>query len=74
MNVKQLIDILQQYEPTTEVHIAYNAGDHWRTQVAPKITNVDELPVAHSDYHEKPILVDIDSCDDDSLQAVVVIS
>jgi hypothetical protein len=74
MTVKELIDMLQMYEPETPVHIAYNSGDYWRTVVAPVATNVEELPTRHSDYHNKPVLIDEDDKDYDSAKQVVVIS
>jgi hypothetical protein len=73
MTVKELIEQLQQYEPETEVHIAYNSGDYWRTIVAPVVTNVDELPIKHSDYHNKPVLLNDEDDDYDEAKQVVVI-
>ena len=51
MKVSQLIEQLQGMDPEAEVHFAYNYGDHWRTEVAPKVCRVDEGVVEYSDYH-----------------------
>ena len=51
MLVKELIESLQYMDQDSEVHFAYNYGDHWRTEVAPKVGRVDEGAVEYSDYH-----------------------
>jgi hypothetical protein len=51
MLVRDLIELLEGYEADMEVHFAYNYGDHWRTEVAPKVSNVREGVVEYSDYH-----------------------
>ena len=51
MQVKDLIELLQQESPEAEVHFSYNYGDHWRTQVAPTVDSVEVGYVQFSDYH-----------------------
>ena len=51
MLVKELIESLQYMDQDAEVHFAYNYGDHWRTEVAPKVGRVDEGAVVYSEYH-----------------------
>ena len=51
MLVKELIESLKYMDQDSEVHFAYNYGDHWRTEVAPKIDRVDEGVVEYSEYH-----------------------
>lgn len=51
MLVRDLIELLEGYEADMEVHFAYNYGDHWRTEVAPNVSNVREGVVEYSDYH-----------------------
>ena len=51
MLVRDLIELLEGYEADMEVHFAYSYGDHWRTEVAPKVSNVREGVVEYSDYH-----------------------
>jgi hypothetical protein len=60
MKVRELIAALSRLDPEADVHIAYNYGDHWRTQVAPAIRRVGEADVRHSAYHSMPALVDDD--------------
>jgi hypothetical protein len=47
-------------DQNAEVHFAYNYGDHWRTQVAPKISEVFEGTVRYSEYHRMDKLVEVD--------------
>lgn len=57
MNVKELIESLKYMDQDAEVHFAYNYGDHWRTEVAPKISTVTEGVVEYSEYHRMDKLV-----------------
>jgi hypothetical protein len=65
MNVKELIEQLECMNPEAEVHFAYNYGDHWRTEVAPKIDRVDEGVVEYSEYHRMDKMVDDEDCYDE---------
>lgn len=58
MKVKELIEELKQFDREAEVHFSYNYGDHWRTQVAPVVETIDELPIIHSSYHNTYRLAD----------------
>jgi hypothetical protein len=58
MQVKELIEMLQGQDPEAQVHYAYNYGDHWRTEVAPKIDRVDVGAVVYSDYHRMDKMVE----------------
>jgi hypothetical protein len=40
MTVQELINTLQFMDMNAEVHFAYNYGDHWRTEVAPRVSDV----------------------------------
>lgn len=51
MKVHELIERLKAEDPDAEVHFTYNYGDHWRTQVAPKVRDVEEQAIIYSDYH-----------------------
>jgi len=57
MKVRELIESLGYMNPDAEVHFSYNYGDHWRTEVAPKVGRVDEGIVEFSDYHRMDKLV-----------------
>ena len=65
MLVKELIEMLQDMDQDAEVHYAYNYGDHWRTQVAPAISQVFDGVVEYSDYHQMDKLVEDEDCYDE---------
>jgi hypothetical protein len=84
MQVKDLIEMLQDMDQDAEVHFAYNYGDYWRTEVAPKVGRVDEGTVVYSEYHRMDKMVEHDDSDFDeetgevlddvTLRRVVVLS
>ena len=65
MQVKELIEILGRYDQEADVHFAYGYGDHWRTQVAPAISQVCDGVVEYSDYHQMDKLIDDEDCYDE---------
>jgi hypothetical protein len=65
MQVKDLIEELQGLDPEAEVHFEYNYGDHWRTQVAPKVTSVDPGAVQYSEYHRMDKVASYEDCYDE---------
>jgi hypothetical protein len=80
MKVKDLIEQLGFMNENAEVHFSYNYGDHWHTQVAPRVSEVDEGVVKYSDYHRMDKMVDDEDCYDEEtgdykqdLRRVVVI-
>jgi len=84
MLVKELIEMLEGLNQDAEVHFAYNYGDHWRTEVAPKVARVDEGAVVYSDYHRMDKIAEYDDevefddegreIVDETLRRVVVLS
>ena len=60
MQVFQLIEQLMDLDPNAEVHFSYNYGDHWRTEVAPRVGSVLEGLVKYSEYHRMDRLMDED--------------
>ena len=84
MQVFQLIEQLMDMDPNAEVHFSYNYGDHWRTEVAPKVGRVDEGAVVYSEYHRMDKMLEDDGdCEfddegnerlDETLRRVVVLS
>ena len=67
MKVSQLIEELGFMNPDAEVHFSYNYGDHWRTEVAPAVSQVFEGVVEFSDYHSMDKMVDEeDTYDEDT--------
>ena len=65
MKVAELVEMLGYMDQEAEVHFAYNYGDHWRTQVAPKVDNVEERVVEYSSYHSMDKIVDDEDCYDE---------
>ena len=65
MKVSELIEILGRYDQEADVHFAYGYGDHWRTQVAPAISQVFDGVVEYSDYHQMDKLVEDEDCYDE---------
>ena len=65
MKVSQLIEQLQFMDKDADVHFAYNYGDHWRTEVAPKISRVSEGVVEYSEYHRMDKMASEDYDDGD---------
>ena len=65
MKVSQLIEELGFMDPEAEVHFAYNYGDHWRTQVAPAVSEVTSGAVEYSDYHRMDKVAEEDECWDE---------
>jgi len=65
MQVKELIEILSRYDQEADVHFAYGYGDHWRTQVAPAISQVFDGVVEYSNYHQMDKLVEDEDCYDE---------
>ena len=75
MLVRDLIELLEDYDADMEIHFEYNYGDHWRTHVAPKVTTVAEGQVVWSEYHRMPKIAehDVDEEDAETLKTVVII-
>jgi hypothetical protein len=65
MQVKELIEILSRYDQEADVHFAYGYGDHWRTQVAPAVSQVFDGVVEYSSYHQMDKLVEDEDCYDE---------
>jgi len=81
MKVADLIAELQYMDADAEVHFSYNYGDHWRTEVAPKVGSISQGVVEFSDYHRMDKMVDDEDCYDEDtgdykadVRRVVVIS
>lgn len=64
MKVADLIELLGDFDPEAEVHMAFPAGDYWRNTLAPSVCSVGDGSVRHSTYHDQDILVE-DRYEDD---------
>jgi len=65
MKVHQLIAALKDMDQDLDVQFAYRFGDHWRTVVAAKVSEVDEGLVSYSEYHQMDQVEDSDERQDD---------
>lgn len=72
MNVRELIERLQQEDPESEVHVVYNYGDYWRTLVAPSISYLEEGLIKWSNYHNMPKVMDDEDDEEDHDQVVLL--
>ena len=81
MKVRDLIESLGYMDPEAEVHFSYNYGDHWRTEVAPRVSRVEQALVTYSEYHRMDKIVEEEDVDldeesgnpDENVRRVVVI-
>lgn len=60
MKVSELIEQLSFEDPDAQVHYTYRYGDHWNTEVAPKVRLVEQGSVEFSEYHRMPKVVELD--------------
>ena len=58
MKVSQLIEQLNYMDRDAEVHFSYCYGDHWHTEVAPRVSNIQLGVVEYSEYHRMDKMVD----------------
>jgi hypothetical protein len=63
MKVRDLIESLGHMDPEAEVHFSYNYGDHWHTEVAPRVSRVEQALVAYSEYHRMDKIVEEEDVD-----------
>jgi len=66
MTVQELIEQLSYMDKDAPVHFAYGYGDHWRTQVAPAVSSIEQGVVEYSDYHRMDKMVEDDDCYDEA--------
>ena len=74
MTVQELIAELEGFDPNAPVHIRYPSGDYWKTQCAPKITDINELPIKYSSYHRMDIIDEDEDAEIEDNGVVIVIS
>ena len=65
MTVSDLIAALQGFDDDAIVMFCYDYGDHWHTNVANAINEVEEATVTYSEYHRMHKVVDLDGMVDD---------
>lgn len=65
MKVSELIEQLGYMDRDAEVHYSYCYGDHWHTEVAPRIDSIEQGVVEYSEYHRMDKMVDDEDCYDE---------
>lgn len=75
MTVGQLRAKLERFDDDSAVVFAHPSHDHWKTELAGRIRNLEEVQVKYSDYHRQfQICNENEEADDvDELQYVVVL-
>lgn len=73
MLVSELIAKLQKMPQDAEVMFQYNYGDYWRTNVAATVEEVEELPVAWSEYHRMHKVIDEYDREEEEGQKMIVV-
>jgi uncharacterized Fe-S center protein len=61
----ELIEMLQGIEGDPEVYVQHTAGDHWKTQLASSVDNVDEGKISWSSYHRQHKIDNQEEYDED---------
>jgi len=76
MNVRELKELLEDFDDDTTVRFSYDYGDHCHHHVAHEVQYLDLLPVEKSEYVNDFIVNDNASGDfiDDSESYAVVLS
>ena len=62
MKVKDLIEQLGYMDRDAEVHYSYCYGDHWHTEVAPRVDSIEQGVVEYSEYHRMDKMVNDEDC------------
>ena len=53
MTAQELIEILQGFDPETEVFVKHTASDYWRTELASEVIDAEIGQIRYSDYHRQ---------------------
>ena len=76
LTVEELREILNDLDGSfdkTPVHIAYNYGDYWHTQVAPGANIARIGSVEWSEYHRMDKVSDEDADEEEGIKQVFII-
>ena len=58
MTAQELIEILQDLDPETEIYVQHTAGDYWKTKLASRVEDGDEGHITYSSYHNQHKVMD----------------
>ena len=65
MTAQELIEILSDLDPNTEVFVKHNAGDYWNTSLASEVTDGYFENIMYSSYHEQYKITEYEDEDED---------
>lgn len=72
MTAQELIEILQDLDPETEIYVQHTAGDYWKTQLASEVENGDFGHINHSSYHNQNKVVEEGEEEDDTKEVFLL--
>ena len=58
MTAQELIEILQDLDPETEIYVQHRAGDYWKTKLASLVEDGDFGHITYSSYHNQHKVVE----------------
>lgn len=53
MTAQELIEILQDLDPETEIYVQHRAGDYWKTKLVSLVEDGDFGHITYSSYHNQ---------------------
>lgn len=74
LTVQELIGMLSEYDPESEVMVQHKAGDYWRTPLASNVIDVDLTEVNYSSYHRQDKVVDDEDFGEEGNREVVILT
>ncbi len=74
MKVKELIEMLEDYDGEQEVYFAYTSSDYWRTVVAEPVREAEEAALEPSDYHGQGMMRVVEDNDENRDVYPVILS
>jgi len=52
MKVSELIEQLKEMDPDLPVYYSYEYGDYWGSVVAKNVSDLEEIELVYSEYHQ----------------------
>lgn len=75
MTVSELMEYLSDFDDDKEVFFQHSSMDHWNTQLASSVENVEIGYIEFSNYHRQNKVKDIEDTDDqDDAKEIILIS
>ena len=76
MTAIELIEILQELDPETEVHVQHTASDYWKTTLSSPVSGGEYGRIEYSSYHNQHKVFDEeqDEPESEGLEEVFLLS